>query len=81
LFYRGPDAVDSFDPAVSMQSIQAAVTERDLDSARFLLFEHVLHKSKMHTALLWLAFANLPGKRTKVLPPFLRLTRCQNLAS
>jgi hypothetical protein len=62
LFYRGPEGVDAADDsAVALQLVLAAFATRDFDSARFLLYEQMLRKSKQHATLLWLSFATLTG--------------------
>ena len=81
LFYRGPDAVAAADPAASTQLIQAAVAQRDFDTVRFLLFIQMSQKSKKHFALLWLAFAHLPGDFDILLPFIARCcSRCHRVA-
>jgi hypothetical protein len=64
LFYRAPDKIDAADPCLSQQLLPA-LSKRDFDAIRFCLFEQALQKSKMHVALLWLAFATLPGNTTE----------------
>ena len=64
LFYRGPEAVHAADAVAQQQLLQVAAAGRDDDTFRFLLFEQMLLLSKKHVALLWLAFAVLPGAHT-----------------
>jgi hypothetical protein len=62
LFYRGPEVTDAGDDsALALQLVSAAVATHDFDTARFLLYEQMLRKSKRHATLLWLAFATLTG--------------------
>jgi hypothetical protein len=61
LFYRGPDRVDSVQPSASRDQLLADVSKCDFDALRFHLFELAYRNSKTNAALLWLAFATLPG--------------------
>jgi hypothetical protein len=62
LFYRGPEVTGAGDDsALALQLVSAAVATHDFDTARFLLYEQMLRKSKRHATLLWLAFATLTG--------------------
>jgi hypothetical protein len=68
LFYRGQDKPDAADSALSQKQLISAVQKRDFDLVRLNLFEQALKMSQERVALLWLAFAALPGKH-----PFRRI--------
>jgi hypothetical protein len=73
LFYRAPDQVDVAILSLSQQLLPA-LSKRDFDALRMCLFEQALKMSKTHVALLWLAFATLPGNATN--PMFLECCTC-----